>query len=312
MYIILKDKKSFKGDDNIQTTEEIKYYTCKYDRPFKEIFLKEKNKHLLKELLELILNLKIEDIKLSPTERNTGNLKVRRKTYDALLTTNIGKIELEVNGSNESYVHPRNMAYICDLYSHHTLVKENYDEKTMIIQINFSYELSKEKNNIEIYKIQNEKKDLFVKNFEIIEINMEKYVNMWYDYEKERNNKELIEKNQLIIMLGLKKEELEKLSKKYKKVGEFMKELDKINEDPEFREYMTYEEDQRKIFNSRMIEAEEKGLARGMKKGLEKGIEKGIEQEKINIAKNLLNENIDIKIISKTIGLTIDEIKNLK
>lgn len=178
----------------------------------------------------------------------------------------------------------------------------------MIIQINFSYELGKKRNNIEIYKIQNEKGELFVKNFEIIEINMEKYVNMWYDYEKEGKNKKLIEKNQLIIMLGLEKEELEKLSKEYKKVGDFMKELDKINDDIEFREYMTYEEDQRKIFNSRIIEAEEIGLA----KGLAKGHAEGQKSEKLEIAKNLLNKNIDIEIISETTGLSIEEIKNLK
>ena len=34
-----------------------KYYTCKYDRPFKEIFINEENKEMLKGLLELILNL---------------------------------------------------------------------------------------------------------------------------------------------------------------------------------------------------------------------------------------------------------------
>jgi hypothetical protein len=45
---------------------EEKYYTCRYDRPFKEIFLKEENKDMLKDLLELILNKKINKIELGP------------------------------------------------------------------------------------------------------------------------------------------------------------------------------------------------------------------------------------------------------
>ena len=50
--------------------ETKKFYTCKYDRPFKEIFLNEKNKHLLKGLLETILKVKIDDIEIRPTEKN--------------------------------------------------------------------------------------------------------------------------------------------------------------------------------------------------------------------------------------------------
>ena len=43
-----------------------------------------------------------------------------------------------------------------------------------------------------------------------------------------------------------------------------------------------------------------------------KGKKEGKKEEKIEIAKNLLNENIDINIISKTTGLSLDEINNLK
>ena len=62
-------------------TEE-KYYTGKYDRAFKEIFLKESNKDLLKVLLEAILNVKIYDIEYEPTERLSNHLKIKKKTFD--------------------------------------------------------------------------------------------------------------------------------------------------------------------------------------------------------------------------------------
>lgn len=46
--------------------------------------------------------------------------------------------------------------------------------------------------------------------------------------------------------------------------------------------------------------------------GYDKGLKAGIQQEKISIAKNMKNQNIDIKIISKVTGLSIEEIKDLK
>ena len=56
----------------------------------------------------------------------------------------------------------------------------------------------------------------------------------------------------------------------------------------------------------------EQGLKEGIEEGIEKGIEKGIEQGKTNIVINMLKENIDINVISKVSGLSIDEIKKMR
>jgi len=292
---------------NIETKE--KYYTCRYDRPFKEIFLKERNKDLLKDLLELILNVKINNITLGPNERNTGSLRVKRKTYDALLYTDIGKIEIEVNANNKKYIYPRNMAYICDLYSHHTLVKESYNQDTIIMQINLSYELGKKNKAVRVYTICDEEGEKFVKNFEIIQINMDYFVNLWYD--RENVTKEEIGKNRLLIMLGLGRENLEKFSKYYEEVNRFMGELDKLNMDVEFREYMSEEEDKRKIFNSEINEARKTGFNDGFNDGFSDGVNKGSNDKSIEIAKKLIEIDMDIKNISEITGLSIEEIEKL-
>lgn len=93
-----------------------KYYNGKYDRPFKETMLNENNRDILKELLKNILDEDINETEVKNIERNTGNLKIKRKYYDALLKTNIGKIGIEVNGYTNNYVRPRNMSYISDMY----------------------------------------------------------------------------------------------------------------------------------------------------------------------------------------------------
>ena len=73
-----------------------------------------------------------------------------------------------------------------------------------------------------------------------------------------------------------------------------------INKDPAFRIYMTEEEEREIIHNTELEEAKEQG------------IEQGIEQRNIEIAKNLIKENINIELISKTTGLSIEEVKKIQ
>lgn len=282
--------------------EENKFYTCKYDRPFKEIFLNKKNEDLLRKMLEKIFKEKIETIEMEPTERNTGNLKVKRKTLDAFVTTPNKKIGIEVNSNNEDYVRPRNMSYISDTYSHQTLVSETYTEEVEIVQINFSYGLKDDK-PCRTYYVQDDEGKKFVENFKIYEINMDYYKNIW-----DNKNEKEIEENKIFVMLDLGLQDLEKLSKKDRMVQKYMEELERINKNPEFREYMSAEEDARKIHNTYV----KKGLEEGLKQGLEKGLEQGIEKGIIKTAKNMINIGMSFEDISKVTGLSIKKIEKLK
>lgn len=280
--------------------------------------LKEKNKDILKKLLEHILKVEITDIEINNIECNSGNLKIKRKHLDALLTTNEGKIGIEVNANNKSYVHPRNFAYICDTYASHTLVGEIYNQEVKIIQINFSYNLNDSK-PYRIYRIKDDYGNFYVKNFIIYDYNMEYYKRIWYT-----NNERKIKKDKYLIMLDLESEELKKIAQNDKVVNKYMDELVNLNENPKFREYMTAEEDARKIYNSEMYEARQTGLQQGLKQGLEQGMEQGLERgliEGTNIGiekttkkmvKNMLNENISEDIISKITGLSMKKINDLK
>ena len=98
-------------------------------------------------------------------------------------------------------------------------------------------------------------------------------------------------------MLDLDLKELDELSKisKDRRVNKYMDEVKRVNEDPEFREFISAEEDNRKIENS-------------IKKELR---EEGQEEEKLEIVKNMLSKNMDIKLISEITGLTEDQIKVL-
>ena len=51
---------------------------------------------------------------------------------------------------------------------------------------------------------------------------------------------------------------------------------------------------------------------KGLEEGLEKGKEEGLKEKSIEIAKNMLKEGLDVKLISKLSGLTVDEINELR
>ena len=275
-----------------------RFYTCRFDRPFKEVFLNPKNRDLLKALLELVLEIKIDRIEIRSTELLSGNIGVKDKRVDALVYAGDKKIEIEINSENRDYVRPRNMAYLCNIYQSHTLRGEEYNEDTDIIQINFTYGLGEKKEAKREYKVRDKEGKEYVKNFKIYEINMDYYKKIWYD-----KNEDEIEKNKYIVMLDLDKEELEKMPKD-KIVDKYITNVTIVNDDPEFQEYMSKEEDERKIKNSLLTEVREEGI--------NLGIEKGINSRNTEIAKNLILMNMKVEDISKATGLKIEEINALK
>ena len=87
-----------------------------------------------------------------------------------------------------------------------------------------------------------------------------------------------------------------------------METLEEVNKDPEFREYMSAEEDARKMENSHLDEARAEGRA----EGISQGISQGKNERNIEVAKNMLNEDINLSAIVKCTGLTEEEINSLK
>jgi len=270
-----------------------KFYSCKYDLAFKEVFSKEENVDLLKLLLEHILKVSINNIAYLNVERNSDNIHVRRKQFDLFLNTNIGKIQVEVNSSVESYTYIRNTVYHCATYSHYTLRDEDYSEDTQIIQINFNYGIKDDK-LVRIHKIQDDDLVQRVKNFYIYDINMDKYLDFWYT-----GNEKEIESNKLLIMLGLEKDDLSLLAKDDKEVKKYMDELVSVNENPEFFEYMSAEEDLRKQKNSLKKEGIEIGKEQGIKQGIEKTV------------KQMATSGIPLEQISEITGLSEEELNKI-
>ena len=121
------------------------------------------------------------------------------------------------------------------------------------------------------------------------EINKNKNLNSWVKFIK---NPEVIDMS----------------NKEIKKAKEV---LEEISQDE--REIYLAELREKYIMDQKAIEGAgfDKGLEAGVEIGRNQGIKQGKRNEKIQIAKNLLSQKVDLKIISKATGLTIEELKKL-
>ena len=135
---------------------------------------------------------------------------------------------------------------------------------------------------------------------------MDNYLKMWYS-----KNKKEIEKNKHIIMLDLEPKELSDLSQNDKVVKIYMEEIKRVNEDPEFREYMSVEEDNRKIENSLKDSWLKEEIKQGIEQGIERGIEHGSKEASLKIAKEFLNMGVKKEDIIKATGLSKNEVDTL-
>ena len=277
-----------------------KFYSCRYDKTFKEVFLNPKNEDLLKALLEDILKVKIEIKKILPTELITGNNIIKSKRVDALILATNKKIEIEINASINEYVYIRNTAYICNIYSTNALVGDSYNQDIDIIQINLTWGLDYEESKRE-FRISDKNGNVYIKNLLIMEINMEYYKKIWYSKDEKK-----IKENELLVMLDLNEGELKKMPKSDKISEKYVESVTILNNDPFFQEYMSQEEDQRKMQNSLIREAEDSGYEKGIKLGEEK-----LEKEKIDIAKRLFKMHMNKEDIIKATGLTTEEINKI-
>ena len=309
--------------------EDKEFYTCRYDRAFKEVFMKKENKDLLIPLLESILDIKIKELTYLNLEKNSGNVRLKRKHFDLHIKTENENIQIEVNSQMRDYVRYRNVSYLFDTYSHDIIKGEEYDQNTLFVQINFSYGLGenskyfgKDDDNINLFMLKNNKGKALINNLKYYELNMDYFMNLWYS-----KDEKLIDKYKYIIMMDLEKDDLSILSKRDKVVEKYMSEVIKVNEEPEFREWISAEKDDLMIENSLKTQFRKEGIEEGRKEGLKIGIQEGRAEgraegikegksegerlAKIETAKNLKQNGVDIEIISKSTGLSKEEIENL-
>ena len=267
-------------------------------------FLESILKDVLADFLESILNVKIEKLEVKNPEMMKNSREEKLGVLDIKVETNDNMIiDLEMQIEDEENIEEREATYMGKLLSEQLEVGDEYKKlkKSVVIFItNFNkYETNTYHN---IAKMRFEK------------INQDEYVDMGYKEEEQIGNKyiefhvielpKFIKKNpgvekrleQWLWLIVGRKGKVEMAVKENKKVKKADKVLERISKDPRERE--RYEAILKAEFNQKISN--------------QKFEEKGKKQKQIEIAKNLIKENVSIEIISKATGLTEEEINKLK
>ena len=272
---------------------------------FKAVLCTPGNEQILKEFIERILKRKFKTFKIISPELTKNNIYEKGKYLDVLIKTDNLFVNIEVNSHNYNGLSERNFSYIALVYASHVKVGEEYNNDLDFIQINLTVGLGTKMPEISISKVINkETLKLKVRNLEIYDVNLDKINSRCYNEDDEYN---------FLKMMTASKEELEFLAEKG---DDFMKkikdEVNRINDENYFANFISVEEDERKIRNTYYANGVEEGEARGERRGEKRGEKRGKENALIETAKNLLNLGISIEDISKGTGLSKQKIASLK
>ena len=282
-----------------------KFFKGTNDNMFKAIFTPKKNRELLKEFikrsLRTVLNSDLEDLVILSSEIAKTNVHIKGKTVDVLAETKNEVLNIELNNSYYPSLHNRNASYIFSKYSEEVKVSETYNKMKMFIQINLTKGLSKDYPSLDIYTLKGEKTNKkYIDNLIILEFNIDKIKDEWYNGGNEFN---------FVAALDLEGEELDKICEGDKYMELFEKEVKRLNQNQKFMELFEKEVkrlNQNQKFTEFMSAKEEEEK---LKKTL---IEDAKKEGKIEIAKNMLENKMDVKLISKLTELSISEIETLK
>ena len=132
---------------------------------------------------------------------------------------------------------------------------------------------------------------------------------------KKKGEKQTKLEQWLWLLIG-EEEKIEMASKENKKIKKALEILDEMSMDEkEWEEYQSRfmaELDYNSGIATARADGEKAGLEKGLEEGLKEGKKEGIKENKIEIAKKLIKMNIDLKQIKEIIGLSIEELENIK
>ncbi len=294
------------------------------DYAFKRVFGKNGNESMLKDFLEAILDISIEKIEIQNPEIPKDMKDSKIGTLDIKAQINENQlIDIEMQVQDQYNIDKRSTQYLTKMYADQLKEGETYQQTKRVIAINIL--------NFNYYK-RNTYHSIARMKFEEIEPN--KYVDMGYKEEdqiatrdiemhfielpkfKKKNPNVNSRLEQWLWVLSGEKEKIEVAKKKNEEVKKAEDELERLSQDRQEREL--YELRLKAIRDEQniMLTGIERGIERGRKQGIEfgrkQGIEQGLKKKSIEIARNMLKENIDIEIIIRTTGLTKEEIKKIE
>ncbi len=284
--------------------KEFNLLPIKNDYVFKRTFAYKGNEDVLIDLLEAILERKIVKVTIKNPEMVSEKENGKKFILDIKAELDDGTIvDIEMQTADEKNIEERSTAYISRMISEQLQAGEKYVKlnKAIFIGIlDFEYYKRNSYHNIARVRFDEIKEDSYVyMGYKDQDEIASRYIEMHYielpKYFK-KNPKIKTKLDEWLYLFSGDEEKMEMVKRKNKKVKKAMDTLERISLDPKEREM--YESIQTEEFLQRISENNFK--------------EEGRKSEKIETAKKMLKDNMEIKFIEKYTGLTEEEIEEIK
>ena len=244
-------------------------------------------------LIALVLNLDYEKVYDSlifvNNKLDREKYKDSSKTVDFVCRLNGKIIGIELNNNSSKASLERNISYAADLYKSKMVSGKEYDYET-VIQININnFTFEGNSKIMEEYSLRNEEGEKLTEKLKFIHIYLP-------NIRKKCYNKEKLNVLERLLLAFNEEENLSDITKGDRIMEEYVKDAKEASIKDEVIGLYDKELHLEKLRLSELSEAREQG----------------IEQEKIEIAKNMLNDGLDISVISKYTSLSKEEIESLK
>ena len=272
------------------------------DTMLKAMFQNENRIKYSAKFLSYFIDVEYEDIlnniclAKNELDKNNENDKGERCDYVALLSDT--SLNIEVNNNSSLEVLERNMEYAHRLYSKKIRRGEENYQYTQVIQFNLNNFAFKGNDKIvDIYTVTNDDNIGLSNKLIFVQIYVPNLRKKWYT----KGIKSLSEEEKYI--LALVEMDLDKLNDLGGEniMDEYVKEAEEVS------------------FEGGVGEAYDKewalrdqGYRDGISQGKAEGISEGKNERNIEIARNMLKDNISVESISKYTDLSINEINSLK
>ncbi len=284
----------------IEEHRVLETFDCTNDAFFKSLFRSIEARNVVASFLSAVIGLDEEIFRKAEYiggELVKKKIKEKSKTSDVIVKVDDkNRIIVEMNKYNTSNIFNKNSQYAFSLINETTKSSKEYTKVTLINIDNFNrYKTTR---GILNFKMRDEEGHIETELYNSIHIILDNVVNQEYNQD--------IDERIINFCKFIKIKTITEMRNVYKGDENYMAAIRKVEDlstDPDFVGYYDVEEAHRQELEDMRDTI------------LEEGMEKGISQSRIEIAKNMLKEKIDVNTISRTTGLSkkqIDELETSK
>ena len=287
--------------------KENKFIPLYYDVLFYKVFGDDNDTEPLKWLIKQILNIEPVEVQILNGKVLGDKYKTKRSYLDLLVKLQDNtKVSIEVNTNTGKYVTDRNLFFLAKVMGNDLKVNDSYTNFSKHYQINFNVNQYQTKPVMEYKLVNEETKEILSDKMQIINIDISYFSKKCYTSSELENFNEF---EKMMSLLGSKDEQhTDIFSHEEGIVKKIMDKADKFRADVEVVEMFDRDELLESLRKREKEEAIKEAVLENTKE-VTKEVKSNTTRE---IAINFIKENVDVSVISKATGLTIDEINKLK